>query len=55
MWGLFVCDGWMCNIVDMGVGEYDVYLFEDDGYMVFVGFVDLIVMDVDVELLVLFV
>ena len=44
-WGPSARDGWTRNTADMGAGEYDVYLLEDDGYDVLAGPVDLTVED----------
>lgn len=48
-WGPSARDGWTRNTADMGAGEYDVYLLEDDGYTVLAGPVDLTVTDADAE------
>lgn len=48
-WGPSARDGWTRNTADMGAGEYDVYLLEDDGYTILAGPVDLTVTDADAE------
>lgn len=42
-WGPSARDGWTRNTAEMGAGEYDVYLLEDDGYGVLAGPIDLTV------------
>ena len=48
-WGPSSRDGWSRNTATIDAGEYDVYLFEDDGYGVLAGPIDLTVTAAETE------